>query len=151
SILDPSNGGSRPLAGTSLAAPGPFAIRGIPQDGRDYNLFVWRDSLGQGSSNYAADPMGSQPVKLSAGHYSGASVTLADPPALSAPTPTEYDGAFPGDHVLVFAAKVPRDNQDRALADHMTVYVSTTANPGPSNNVLKQTAFVNSPIQIVGP
>lgn len=80
-----------PRAGTSIAAPGAFTIRGLPP-GR-WEIDAWMDDLATGVRN-VANPDGWYAADVS-GDLSGVSIALADRNPMPPPTPSGLS-AFPG-------------------------------------------------------
>jgi hypothetical protein len=138
SLVEAGSGGNV-LGGTHLFAPGPFLIRGVRPNG-GAKLIAWDDAGGMVKINYAIDQTASTLVPPAGGNMnasvSGLSLVLADPtPVVPAVAPT-LQGAFtaPTGMGLVFTR--PVDGNGNEIADHYTVYVSTDATPGPTDNVM---------------
>ncbi|HET9551697.1 MAG TPA: hypothetical protein VFP50_01905, partial [Anaeromyxobacteraceae bacterium] len=104
------------VSGTSLAAPGPFTLRGVQQTGA-LTLRAWRDTLGVETFQRGLEPFAELPVTVPAGgSLSGVTVPLADvtPPAPPAPSSVN---AFPGDGRAVVMVQRVQDASGNPLAD----------------------------------
>ena len=92
-----NNCGGSAANGATLAAPGPFSIRGVSPG--SYTLRTWRDPLGFAQLN-ASDPAGSVTgISVSTAAVTGVTATLADPSAMTlstAPTLGTVDGFTKG-------------------------------------------------------
>lgn len=77
--------GCIPAAGTSIAAPGAYVIRGLAPG--SYVVSAAMDTLGTGQAN-ATKPQGSSTIAISAANAAGVNVALADPTVPPAATPT---------------------------------------------------------------
>ena len=73
-----------PVAGTVIAAPGVYTIRGVPNG--SYTLVAQMDAYGTHNPN-ANNPGGTAPVTIST-NVTGTTVTLADPAAAPTTAPT---------------------------------------------------------------
>jgi len=129
--------GSDSGGGTSLAAPGTFAIRGV-QAGMlpgSVDVTVWMDTLGIGAYVPSADPA----VRTTLGGISSSPValgtlTLVDPGAI-VPAAPQVQGALPADQAAAVIYKAPTDGNGNALGDHFNIYWSkTSSSPGPASN-----------------
>ena len=102
--LSPTVCGSN-TPGTSIGAPGPFTIRGVPPG--IYTVNAWMDNLHRGVRN-ASNPAGSASnVLLTSANVGGLSVEMANPSAVtlsSAPiwSGTQGTGAFSGGAFVSF-------------------------------------------------
>src|SRR5207248_833728 len=81
-VVETAMGSSQ--AGTSLAAPGAFTVRGVQANGT-LTVRAWRDSLGSASYNASADPVGTATVTVPQPAGPPLTVTMTDPTP-SAPT-----------------------------------------------------------------
>ncbi len=103
-------------AETSIAGPGAYTIRGLPNG--TYTVSARRDSLGQGVAN-ASDPSGSaaSPVTISGVDATGVSIDLADPVA---PSPGNLGPpmVLVGDHgaLLFWTADTDLSSQEKATS-----------------------------------
>ncbi|UFS71487.1 fibronectin type III domain-containing protein [Geomonas sp. RF6] len=124
------DGGATGL-GVSIAAPGPYTIRGVPSG--TYNVEAFMDTqLPEGGIRHVSDPGGySAQVSVSGANASGADITLKDasPPPLVAPLSAQ---AVAGDGLAFVMWEGARSN-DSEIGRFYTVYWSDTPNPGPSN------------------
>ncbi|HEY6891527.1 MAG TPA: hypothetical protein VI300_27220, partial [Solirubrobacter sp.] len=118
------------VAGTSLDAPGPFTIRGVPGTGTA-TVMAWIDTLGIGRYVSGADPFGW--VTLTGGLDAG-TIALADPAVATAPPMPQGPNASAGNAAASVRFTPPRDGSGFEIADHFNVYWSTTPSPGPTNN-----------------
>jgi hypothetical protein len=132
-LVTSQNGNS--VAGTSLAAPGAFTIRGVHANG-NLTVSAWRDAVGSAKYNLAGDPIGTAQVTVPQG-TSALTVTMTDPAAATPPVPSQSpyvigsgDGA-----AAIFYAESYDATTGQVAADHYRFYWSTTSNPGPSNKV----------------
>jgi len=119
------------LNGTSLAAPGPYAIRGVADNGAVV-VGAYMDVLGTGDFNAAIDPSATVQVNLPLGG-SVPTLTLTDP-APPAPAAPKLFTPVPGNtSVLVFYGGVYTAAGLNA-ADHYNLYwTSDNTTPGPGN------------------
>ena len=123
--------------GTSIPAPGPYAIRGMyyyPQA----TLLAWMDVSGNGIFNALEDPSVSITNVQISGDVSGADLTLMDPTSTGQPpTPMGGGGLLSSDGVLVIPFNQvwsqSMNSPGVQLADHYRLYLSDSINPGPKN------------------
>lgn len=90
------------VAGTSLAAPGAYAIQGVTPG--SYHVLARRDVLGRGQKN-ASDPVGmtAAPVMVTTANATGADVALVDPTAPTPGLPSSAPNLIPGKNgMLIF-------------------------------------------------
>ena len=90
--------------GTSIAAPGPFTIRGVWPG--TYTLSAWTDNLGYGVQN-ASNPAGStSDIVVFNANLSAVAVALADPAAVTLSTGPKLNGinGFAGGAFVTFDA-----------------------------------------------
>ena len=96
------NGGEGEVLGTSIPAPGPFTINGVPPG--SYVIYAWRDALSNGAPNMS-DPTGnSTALAVSAANLTGVSVALTDPAPVTfnpATSTSPYLSAIPIDQGVV--------------------------------------------------
>ncbi len=121
------------VAGTSLAAPGPFAIDGVVSTGTA-TVMAWIDVLGTGRYVPAVDPFGARTVQISARITDVGTLLLADP-AASAPAAPPLAQAHPGDGFTELAIGQGTDGRGFEAAGAYRIYWSTTPSPGPSNTL----------------
>jgi hypothetical protein len=125
------NNGGDTIAGTSIAAPGPYTIRGIPSTG-NLNLVAWRDSLDIGTPNGAADPTAIVNIpSYTGGLLANQNITLTDPPA-GAPSVPGIRFVGPADQSLLVGWNRGGGGPFEG-ADHYRVYYDTNSNPGTSS------------------
>lgn len=125
-----SDAAGKPLAGTSLASPGPYTLRGLKQPGM-LKVRAFLDVLGTGVDNDSADPSGEATVTWTASGAT-ADVTLvasaaATPGQPAAPT------VYPGDSGALVRWSPLRTLANVEHPDQYVIYWSTTASPGPAN------------------
>jgi hypothetical protein len=142
SAFDPLDGNNYPLAGTSIAGPGPYVIRGVRQtNSAKLQVRAWADH-GNLRRSGGADPQAvSDPLPFDG----SANLTGVDL-ALAAPTPPLASGLHPSINMVVVAAggigvgfDHLLDNNNDDVADHYNIYLSTQANPGPQNQIFVRT------------
>jgi len=130
------NGGD-PL-GTSIAAPGPFTIRGLPPVNNNYTVEAFMDSPGLGS-RVQVSPAGSAGFSVNGNDVSGINVTLSDSASTAPAAPSSVWGT-PGDGIVLLGWDKPRVNGVEA-AESYDVYwgptssVSKTSNAGSRLNI----------------
>ena len=103
--LNSANCGGNGGPGTSIAAPGPFTIRGVPPG--SYTLQAWMDlsTLANGSQN-TSDPAGSSTVPVTSSNVTSASVTLTDnTPAIVPSSNPTFQAITPTDQGVVISFK----------------------------------------------
>jgi hypothetical protein len=95
-----------PILGTSIAAPGPFTINGVPPG--SYKVLAWRDALSNGKPN-ASDPTGSSTaLTVSSGNQTGISVAMADPAAVTFSSVINSNlGVTPFDQGVILSPSIP--------------------------------------------
>lgn len=116
-------GGTTP--GTSIPAKGAFSIRGVAPG--NYTLQAWMDNLGDGQPN-AANPAGSKSVTVSTtANLTGASVTLADPGAITLSTAPQLQGVSGFNQgILAEFSAIEDSNNGPELASSYKLEWSTT-------------------------
>jgi hypothetical protein len=128
-------GSSEASAGTSIAAPGAYSIRNVPQG--QLTITAWRDKLGVGMRS-ASDPMGALKVTVTgaATAVGGANIALVDstPPA---PQPPQPQVACGGSDAAVLVWKGSPDASGAEPADHYKVYCSTSSAPDATNSTIR--------------
>jgi hypothetical protein len=140
--------------GTSIASPGPFAVRGLQiNPGAQYTVRAWMDTLGTAQYDVSADPYATLSFGAfgppgdgglpDAGGWTG-SLTLIDP-AVQSPSPPSAQGTAPFDQGVVVIFSGNRDTNGNELADHYNVYASTSPSPGPTNHILVKTLRGGAP------
>ncbi|MBI3181147.1 MAG: hypothetical protein HYZ28_03285 [Myxococcales bacterium] len=128
-VLVSSGSGGSGFAGTSLAAPGAFNIRGVRANGM-VTVRAFMDTLGTADFNLAADPEGSSSVSLPS--TAPISIALTDPVASTPAAPAGLQ-VVAGDRVALLFWDPVTDAQGREVADRYKVYWSSGAPPGPGN------------------
>lgn len=131
--------GSAPKVGatatTSLAAPGPFELRGLPSDGTA-TVMAWIDTLGIGRFNSAADPFGARTVEIVGGAASAGTIALSDPAAGAPPAPPPAL-VNPDDGALEVVLSPSLDARGFEAADRYTIYWSDADGAGPARHLGK--------------
>ncbi len=126
----------RPLAGTSLTAPGSYSLRGIDTTGT-VTVRAFMDVTGTGTDNASTNPSASGSATWSA---SGATVDLrlTDAAAQTVPqaaTPQVY----PGDASALVVWPPVQSSAGVEIPDQYVIYWSTTPNPSSTNMVGSRT------------
>lgn len=116
--------------GTSIPAPGPFTIRGVPTG--TYMITAFMDALGTGS-RHVSDPFGSiSPVTVITSPLSGINITLTDPAQLTTIQPPTGLRAFPGDSAALAQWNF-LDTGNGSEADSYSIYYDTNPSVTPAN------------------
>ena len=132
------SGGGSTSSGTSIAAPGSFTIRGVPNG--TYTIYAWRDTLNNGAQNIA-NPSGRSVATytVNSANITGASVTMADPSVPLPSTPTGV-GAFPMPNgAAVLWDTVPNPVGDGNGATAYKVYWGTDGSTFPNSVTVVET------------
>ena len=111
-------------SGTSIAAKGAFTIRGVAPG--NYTLQAWMDTIGYGAQN-GANPTGSSSVTVStAASLTGASVTLADPAAITLTAAPQLQGVSGFSQGILAEYRGIQNDNDVELASSYKLEWSTT-------------------------
>ncbi|MEW5852878.1 MAG: Ig-like domain-containing protein [Myxococcota bacterium] len=136
-------GDTQPMAGTSIAAPGPYTIRGLEWGGT-FTVRAWRDTLGQGSFNAVADPTGSALITVDDSDATGVDITLTAP-AAAAPPEAFMGSVNVGSGELLVRVNTARDPQGQEIADHYAVYLGDAPDVGPLDHLDSQLLVAGTP------
>jgi hypothetical protein len=127
------NCGAEAEAGTSLAAPGAYTIRGVPQG--QMVVVAWIDRLGVGK-HVASDPSGTANVTVNGnGTIAVPDITIMDTTPAT-PQPPGIQAVAGGADALLVVWKGSGDSLNGEAADHYKIYCSTSATPDASNSTL---------------
>ncbi len=119
--------------GTSIPAPGPYSIAGVPAG--TYTLRAWMDtSDAQIGFPNAVSPGGNVSVTIGDTNLGDQTVVIYDPSGVPTPTaPTGVRGyGAQGAALVQWAA--PRDSNGNVLAESYNVYYGTSANVTPADS-----------------
>jgi hypothetical protein len=132
--------GGRVQAGTHIFGAGPFTIRGLAPNST-YTVRAWDDASGtEIVYNPAADQHNEVGTAFLTADLTGLSIQLNDPTPTTITTAPSIRATFPGVGGLGVNFDSLRDGSSNELADHYTIYVSTSNTPGPTDNVMVRTA-----------
>jgi hypothetical protein len=127
---------NRGTLGTSIAAPGAYSIRGVPNG--SYTVKAFMDSLNLGTQ-VQLSPEGSTTTTLAGAAVSGVNITMTDPSPIAPPMPAAVSTSAGNGSVLIDWDK-PR-NIGVEAADSYDIYWS------PLNTVSK-TSFIGSRLNV---
>lgn len=131
------------VAGTSLAAKGPFTIRGFQGSG-DVTVSAFMDTTNTGTYHPTIDPVGSVDVTVSGSNVTGLTVELKNPSA-GLPGDTSLTSVIPTDYGALFMYSRALDwFGTEESADRYRVYWSNLPNPGPSNQLGSKTILATA-------
>lgn len=132
--------GGRVMAGTHIFGAGPFTIRGL-RSNSSYTIRAWDDASGtEIVFNPAADQWNEVGTPNLTADFTGLTIQLNDPTPTTITTAPAIQATFPGVGGLGVNFNSLRDGSSNELADHYTIYVSTSNTPGPTDNVMVRTA-----------
>ena len=116
-----------PFSGTSIAAPGPFTIRGVRPD--LYTLETYMDHRNPESGvRNASNPSGSVVVNVFSPGVTGVNVILVDPPAPGTPVPPiETPGVIAFDRGALVVWEPVKNANDIEIPEFYNVYWATTS------------------------
>lgn len=131
------NDGWSPIAGTSLAAPGAYEVRGLQSQG-NYTVRAWMDVLDVGRPLKKLEPFVEVQVTITG--RTQVDLTLMDPAPMLTPVPAPTIGPiFGGDASIAVIVEPIEDSSGEELVERYDVYCDTS---GPSP-VLPGTAPVH--------
>ncbi len=118
------SGGGNTSSGTSIAAPGAFTIRGVPNG--SYTLSAYRDNIGAGTKN-ASNPAGnSATVTVNNANAAGVAIALTDPAPATPTTPTGLS-VNPSNTVALIFWDTPQNSNGAETATAYKIYWGTDA------------------------
>ena len=121
--------------GTSIASPGPFAIRGLAPG--SYVLSAWMDNGSpQTGVRSALSPSGSLSVTVS-GDLPGQIISLSDPSPTPGPGIPTNVTVFPSNSCALVQWDSPQDANGNVLAQYYNIYYSTSGTVSPTTGIKK--------------